>query len=194
MRQAARILGPLVLLAASLPAWATIVLEIDLFQLVGRSDLIFVAEATGSRSHWGEDGRHIVTDTTFTLSRPIKGNPGGQVIVRNLGGVVGGMGMRVSGMPSFASGEEVLLFTEMRQGQRYVVGLEQGVYRLSRDGAGRATVQPRLGGLTLARRTPEQRLQLLRGRRPPAPRALEQFVAEIRQAIARCTREPDRCR
>ena len=47
------------LLAGLLPstADATIIVQMDLPQLVGRSDVIFVGRAIKTHSHWTKDGR-----------------------------------------------------------------------------------------------------------------------------------------
>jgi len=174
---------------------ATIILELDLPQLVGRSDVIFVGKAIKTYSHWSEDKRHIVTDTTFQVSTAVSGvSQGKSVVIRRLGGAVGGIGMRVSGAPSFNKGDEVLLFTEKRgNGKRYVVGMKQGAFRITRDRTARQVVQTRLDGLALARRSPQGRLQMIE-RREAGPELLGHFVNRIRQTIALCAREKTRCR
>jgi len=176
-------------------AEATILIKMDLPQLVGRSDVIFVGKAIESRSHWSEDGRHIVTDTTFKVSQAVHGSPGSTVVIRRLGGKVGDIGMRVSGMPELRTGDEVLLFTERRSnGKRYVVGMKQGVFRVHRDAAGRQMVAPgRLDGLTLARRTPQGRLETVEPPATPAPQPLGDLVKRIRLTVTYCAKEKSRC-
>jgi hypothetical protein len=185
----------LALLLAAAPASATIMLEMDLPQIVGQSDAIFVGKAIRTRSQWGPDGKRIVTDTTFQVQQGILGVASGTtVVVRRPGGVVGDIGMRIAGTPVFNKGDEVVVFTSTQKGHRYVVGMQQGVYRIFRDKAGRRTVRARLDGLTLARRTPKGGLKVLDARPARQPRLLGQFVDVVRQTIALCAKETDRCR
>lgn len=193
---AAPLLGASLLLTtlSPSPADATIMLRLELTDLVGRADAIFVGVPVSSRSRWVGGGRQIVTDTTFRVVEAVRGaRVGRRVVVRRLGGSVGGVGMWVSGTPRFRSGARVLLFTEQRAGHRFVVGMRQGAFHVHRQPDGRAMVRVDLGGLALAERRRDRSLRMLK-RAGPAPRALSQFIGEIRQTIARCARERDLCR
>src|SRR5262249_55709368 len=65
------------------------------------------------------------------------------------GGVVGEIGQRVEGAPSFAAGEEVVLFLAARGSSYQPVGLGQGVWRVDRS-TGAELVRPeRLDGVLL---------------------------------------------
>lgn len=185
----------LALLLAAAPARATIMLEMDLPQIVGQSDAIFVGKAIRTRSQWGTDGKRIMTDTTFKVQQGILGvASGATVVVRRPGGVVGEIGMKIAGTPEFKKGDEVLVFTSTVKGHRFVVGMQQGVYRVFLDGAGRRMVRARLDGLTLARRTPRGGVKVLDTQPTPRPQLLGQFVDRVRQTIALCAKETDRCR
>jgi hypothetical protein len=174
-------------------AQATVILRMDLKQLVGRSDVIFVGKVVKIHSRWTPDKRHIVTDTTFRVSQDLRGcKPGGTVVVQQLGGAVGGIGMRVSGSPSFKRGEEAVLFTEKRGKARFVVGMRQGAYRLTRDTGGNVTVRANLHGLTLADRH-DGNLRLVKRTTAPEHR-LSDFVGKIRETITACAKETSRCR
>jgi len=186
--------GFLVVACAGQAARATVMVQLDLRQLVGRADVIFVGTVLKTHSHWTEDRRHIVTDTTFQVGQPLRGSTTGKtVVVRNLGGAVGEIGMRVSGAPSFNQGARVVLFTEQRGPDRFVVGMRQGVYEVASDSAGRATVRADLSGLALARKGPDGSIKLVR-RPATTPLPLGDFVARIKQTIATCDTEADRCR
>ncbi len=67
----------------------------------------------------------------------------GQIVVRQLGGTLGGLHSCVEGVPEFTPGEEAYLFLWRRPGQPYrVLGWAQGTFRISRDpqsGAARVT-------------------------------------------------------
>ncbi len=171
------------LIAAS--ASATVIVQLDLTDLVQRAGAVFVGKAVKTQMHWTADRKHIVTDTTFQVGTPLRGTRlGGQVTVRSLGGVVDGIGMRVSGSPSFKKGDEVLLFTEKRGAHRYVVGMTQGAYRVSRDAKNRATVRVNLSGVSLARRT-QKGLRLLHGHQVGGARQheLSTFISRIKKTM-----------
>jgi hypothetical protein len=175
-------------------ARATIMVKMDLPQLCGRSDVIFVGRAEKGRSHWTPDRRHIVTDTTFVVEEGIKGGGPKTITIRHLGGSVGGIGMRVSGMPVFHEGDRVLLFTELRRGHRYVVGMKQGIFRVEKNAAGQRVVHANLDGLTLAERSPQGRLRMLGPQEVASgPRLLGDFIKHIRQTISLCAKETKRC-
>jgi hypothetical protein len=65
------------------------------------------------------------------------------IVLRQLGGSIGGLHARVAGVPEFAPGEEAYLFLWRRAGERYrVLGWGQGTFRVARDartGAARVT-------------------------------------------------------
>jgi hypothetical protein len=174
-------------------ARATVMLKLELRDLVGRADVIFVGKATRVESRWSEDRRHIVTDTTFLVERGVRGAlPGATVTVRHLGGSVGGIGMLIAGTPSFRVGEQALLFTDLRAGRRYVTGMSQGAYLVARDAGGRALVRNDLSKLALARRGADGRLEMLR-HPPTSAEPLEAFLLRVQQTIAVCAKERDRC-
>lgn len=179
-------------LFAGRPASATVVLQLDLPQLVGRADIIFVGKVEKLQSHWSEDHRHIVTDATIRVTRGVKGTAAGQtVVVRSLGGTVDGIGMQVAGSPQLRTGEELLLFTDQRKGHRYITGMSQGLYRVRREASGQIMVQNLRGGATIAKQTPSG-LKLLR-EEPAALQPLESFVRAIQDTVALCAKEKSRC-
>ncbi len=68
---------------------------------------------------------------------------GATIMVRQLGGSVGGLHAQVDDVPQFHPGEEVVLFLWRRAGEPYrVLGWTQGTFRVTRDartGAARVT-------------------------------------------------------
>jgi len=177
-----------------LNAGATIMLKMELRDLVGRADQIFVGKVVKVESRGGENGRQIVTDTTFRVEQGVRGvSAGGEVVVRHLGGVVGGIGMKISGTPSFRVGDQALLFTDRRKNHRYVTGMNQGAFSIARDAAGQAMVRTDLSDLALARKNAQGGLEMIKKSRP-APERLDSFVRRIKETITRCEQEKNRCR
>ncbi len=177
----------LALLCAAPTARATVIVKLELPDLVKRAGTVFVGKAVKKHMHWTADRKHIVTDTTFQVGQSLRGTTGagGQVTIRALGGVVDGIGMRVAGSPMFSKGDEVLLFTEKRGRHTYVVGMTQGAYRVRRDARGRATVRVNLAGVSLARRT-SSGLKLTHGHQEKGPlqHDLKVFITKIKQEMA----------
>lgn len=174
-------------------AAATVIVQLDLRGLVGRTDHIFIGTVTRVTSRWSKNRRHIVTDSVFRIERSIHGRQKtGTIVVRRLGGTVGKLGMRVAGSPVFQKGQRMLLFTELRGKHRYVVGMRQGVYRLHKDSRGRTKVYRRLSGLALAKRTP--RGLVLGHKTSASSELLDTFVRRIQTTIKQCAKEKSRCR
>jgi hypothetical protein len=82
-----------------------------LAQRTQKAEVIVVAEVMSMSSNWDDDGREIYTYITLRVVEKIKGNvEGNQIVLRHLGGIVGNVESRVSGMPQFARQEKVLVF------------------------------------------------------------------------------------
>ncbi len=130
---ALRALPPFVLLI-SLAASATTMLRADLPELAHTSDAIVHGTVRRVESRWSGDGRRIVTDVEIQVTEALKGEASSTVLVTQPGGRVGDTGQMVSGLASFSSGEEVVVFLE-RKGTRAfrVVGMAQGKYKVQRS-------------------------------------------------------------
>lgn len=191
-----RALLSLLFLLVTSPADATVMMKMELRDLVGRADAVFVGRVVKVEARWSEDRRHIVTDATFLVGQAVHAAAANtQVVVRSLGGAVGGIGMKVPGSPEFRVGQDLLLFTDRRGGHRYVTGMMQGVFAIARDAtSGRTVVRAAgPGGMALARRTPEGRLQITHEAAPPTV-PLDAFLQQIRSTMAACAKEKNRCR
>jgi hypothetical protein len=126
--------GALCVLTAGAAVRAATVLELDLKQLVTKSDYIVVATVRGQHSRWNKYGR-IVTDVALEVQETLKGEvtAGERLSVTNLGGTVGDIAMQVEGSPQFVYGASMLVF--LREvpslGELRVVGMSQGVLYFS---------------------------------------------------------------
>jgi hypothetical protein len=130
-------------------AAASVSVAVSLEELVGGSTLVVVATAAERESRWEELGgaKRIVTYTRLTIDRAVVGEPGKEVWVRTLGGVVGNVGQHVAGDARIAIGSQSLLFLT-RSGETHVVSaMAQGHYPLVAEGDGSAgTKRLRLAG------------------------------------------------
>lgn len=170
---------------ATVPVAASVTEALDLAQLVRQSDHVVLARATGAEARW-DSRRRIVTDVTVIVEQSLKGDASvdERLVVRQLGGSIGELGMRVAGEPSIASGDRVLLFGRRMRGDHLrAVGMSQGVLPVRVDADGRDMVHPGGAGLALVQRAQGQLVTA-----PPAvihPRPLEDVVAEIRRVVER---------
>jgi hypothetical protein len=119
-----------VLLASS---WsrATTVQRLGLQDLVKKANSIVVGKVTDSRTYWSANRKLILTDYTLTVDENIKGAAQHSVTVTTLGGKIGDLQMYVSGMPTFQSGENAVVFIERSGTYRTIVGLGQGKFTIA---------------------------------------------------------------
>lgn len=143
-------------LGVSTPADATVIRPLTLSGLVERADRVVRARVRGAWSAWASDERRIFTWTELEVLETWTGAVEDAVVVRTLGGVVGEIGMKVSGTPQFSPGAEVVVFLRAaRAGAAAdepatfeVVGMSQGKFDVDAgqavpDGQGLAFAQPR---------------------------------------------------
>lgn len=125
------LLVALALSAFGVPAArASVMLALDLAELVDLSDQIVVARAHGQQSRWHAGGRLIVTDVRLVVETALKGpaTPGQSLVATRLGGRLEKLALRVPGSASFVLGQRVLVFLyRVPSGDLRVVGMSQGV-------------------------------------------------------------------
>ncbi len=118
-----------VALAPTLPARAAQVVQMDLQALSKNAEVIAVGRCTGTSAGWNAEHTHIYTTINIQVSQYLKGFLGPQIQFRQLGGKVGGKHLRVPGMPSFAAGEQVIVFLARdRAGKYQVLTAQQGKF------------------------------------------------------------------
>ena len=132
------------LLALAAPARATMVLRLPLDRVAGDAARIVHATVVDVRS--GRDDQGLpATWITLDVARTVKGAAAGQVVFKQFGvsrPLADGTVARVSGLPRYVVGEEVVLFLRGDSGRGFTspVGFGQGVYRVDRRG-GHASVR-----------------------------------------------------
>jgi hypothetical protein len=155
--------------AADLPA--TSMRQLSLGELSRGSSSIVLAKVAKTEARF--EGREIYTYVSLTVSQGLKGAKKGEIlVVRQLGGQVGKLASIVPGMPSFAQGEEVLVFLTPKDkaGYPWVNGLQQGKFSVSTpaDG-GKKQVRGDTSGLNLIGQG------VIKGEVP-----LDQFIDDVR--------------
>jgi len=113
-------------------------------QLAAFSDAIVAGRVVDLSTGWDPDVNTIYTYVTIDVSEVLKGDLStGLLTIKQIGGVVGEVGLSIVDQASFERGEEVLLFLEARPRDRslYTTALWQGKWNLQITPAGRAAVR-----------------------------------------------------
>jgi hypothetical protein len=160
---------------------ASSAVEMDVADLTQRATDVVRARVTSTRSAWTEDGRRLVTFVEVQVLEPYKGVARGHLTLLQPGGELDGLGQHVSGVARLDAGEEVVLFLERQGPVHRLVGLAQGVFRVSREGN---TVDAR------AVRASLEGLELLAPSGQP-PRARSPMTLDrLRQAVRTAAKQP----
>jgi len=156
MGRIARVPRPLAaLLLASLLAavprstHAATFLETSVEETARTSQAVVRGVVERTRSRWA--GTKIMTEVEIRVTSAWKGQPGERLIVLVPGGTVGDLAQTVDAAPTFAEGEEVVVFAG-RRGKRTwrVNGLALGKYRIEGDVATPGTGDARFERRALA--------------------------------------------
>jgi hypothetical protein len=91
-------------------------IELSVEDLSRSSDAVIVGEVREITSGWNDAQTLITTRVSVLVEEAVIGKADGMVVVEFIGGEVGEVGLRVSGMPSFQFGERVFLFLEAYPG------------------------------------------------------------------------------
>jgi hypothetical protein len=100
------------------------------------SPLVVQGKIASVQSFWNEKQTKIFTETVIDIDQTYKGQPRRSARILQLGGVVDNVRMTVHGALGWQPGEEVLLFLEEYDNDRYrVAGFSQGKFNIERDPA-----------------------------------------------------------
>lgn len=139
------------LLLCAFQARAGTAVRLDLKGLVDSAASCLEARVLAAQVELDLHGRPC-TRLTLSVTRDLIAPSTGTLDVRIPGGILpDGSGLVLPGMPSFALGEELLLFLsqESSAGLRIPVGLAQGKFRIVRDARGVRTLVREAGELEL---------------------------------------------
>jgi hypothetical protein len=137
-----------------------------------------VVGAIAAESMAADGSRIIETRVTFEVERVLKGSAAARTTIVVPGGRVGDREMVVSGVPSLAIGDRVLVFVGP-EGSSFVpfVGVDQGVFRIDHDGStGVDVIAPRDAARL-------RRVEALRARQGHAAVALPMSSDNIRLEV-----------
>lgn len=123
-------------------ALATVLVPVDLGELVSGACTIVHGRVVSTEAQWLEERHGIETVVTLAVEDALKGPATSSVTFRVAGGLMGRYRSIVPGAPAFAAGDEVIVFLA-GDGPAipHLVGFSQGVYRV-RSLAGERVVRP----------------------------------------------------
>jgi hypothetical protein len=158
---------------------ATTFAPADFSELVLAARAIVHGRVIEVRPQWADGRRRVETLVTLQVATSLKGSLGATVIFRVPGGQLGRYRTIVLDAPSFLPGDEVVLLLSARGPSiPYVLGLSQGVFRISADpisGDRRVTPTPLRG-------ESGEWTRIVRGAPARRPILLTDFAASV-QAI-----------
>jgi hypothetical protein len=169
-------------------AWATTLEQLTLDEMAQKSTAIIRARVTGS--HVGTHGSHgtdiytyfeLQVIETWKSSEQITGKTTTEVAVP--GGAFDGIRQSVNGAPELKTGQEYVLFLwTSRSGLTQVIGLSQGLFKVSEEGSEGGS------GTAVVQRPAASELMLNRSGLPVDDRAvsmpLQDLRTHVRQALA----------
>jgi hypothetical protein len=124
----------LLFLIAGVPSRATVLIPADLGELSRDALAIARGRVAALDSQWTEDHGTIETIVTLEVDAYLKGSLGATLRFRVPGGDLGRFRSVVVGAPAFAVDERVVVFVGARGPTvPYLLGMSQGVFRLSRS-------------------------------------------------------------
>jgi hypothetical protein len=154
-------------------AEATVLVSADLGELARDARAIVKGHVVAVQARWTEGRRTIETLVTIETESYLKGSLGETVQFRVPGGVLGRFRNVVVGAPHFREGERIIVFLGARgPSVPFILGLNQGLYRLATSAAGEVVTPPPLVPGTTPAARGSQRLR-------PAP--LTEFEADVRR-------------
>ncbi len=162
--------------------------------------VVLRGQVVAAESRW--DGSNVLyTYVTLDVSRVVLGSGvPARLVLKQLGGETGGIGLWVAGQASFAVGEDVLLELAARpsDGTLSTAGLARGKWQVERDEVTGAeiAIQRQDDGTDLRRPLAEVALDLTRGRLPLAAfrAAPIGYLRQRARSRARVRLPPDRWR
>lgn len=140
---------PALVFLLAVPAHASIARAVGFQEKVDAADAIVLGKIVATESAWDPSGRWIVTRSTLRVERALKGTPAPQLTLVTPGGTVDGVRQETVGVPSFAAGDEHVVFVRSTAAGPTVAFFEQGLFDVTRDARGAVMVQPASSELLL---------------------------------------------
>lgn len=164
---------------AVVPARATVVVPADLGELSRDARAIVRGRVAAVEGRWTDDRRTIETLVTLEVESTLKGSSGATIQFRVPGGDLGRYRSVVVGAPEFAVDQRVVVFLGATGPMiPYILGFNQGVYRLVRTQDTGAWIVTPPAMLPSAVPTP-----IVRGDQSRTPLPLADFESRVRGLV-----------
>jgi hypothetical protein len=124
-------------LSLASPGFATTLLWMDVQDLTRNSSAV-VMGSTVSQSHLTTGPGVPLNQVTFRISRTLKGNLEGTIVVNNPG---------FPGAPVYVDGDELILFIHSRNNTHVITGFQQGSFKIISDASGSRILDRRIPSL-----------------------------------------------
>ncbi len=165
------------------PVDATTILPADLGDLARDARVVARGRVTAVDSYWTENRRGIETLVTLETETYLKGELGATLQFRVPGGRLGRFRSVTVGAPQFAVGRRVIVFLAARgPSVLHVLGLSQGVFRVTDDRGGSMVTPPPVDPATGAGAPPDG-LRISRGDPTRIPVPLADFERRVRALV-----------
>lgn len=158
---------------AAVPAAAAVARAVSVEELARASDAVVRGRVERLESRWSGDGMKLVTDVDVSVSGVWRGSAPARVRVTIPGGASPDVVMAVDGAPSFAAGEDVVVFLVRRGTGWRVPGLALGKFRV--EGA---AARPDLSGVHVEAHPGD----VPEGERASGPMPVEELERRVRAA------------
>jgi hypothetical protein len=171
------------LVCASVAVHATVIMPIEFRELVTIAPLIVHGKVADVRSGWVDGRRSVETFVTVDVADYLKGNLGDRVTFKVPGGQIGRYRTVFVGAPEFQEGDEVVLFLQHTgPSYPYVVGLNQGAFRVVADAR---TGQRMVTTPIVMGKGSDEPERVVRGDVTRRPLPIDAFRDAVRQVIAK---------
>jgi hypothetical protein len=180
-----RLIGLFLLCAWGPPAQATLTRQLNLDDLIGQADGVFLARAVSVTENRRVPDGYPELVTTFAVEETYKGSVPKTFVMRQIGKIDPRSRLNlVLGTTHFRVGDRFVLFAgkENAKGRSGPIGKEQGVFRVSSDG----TIANRFGNRGLFRGIPDgSMLRKARARGlAPGDGAIPLRIDDLKELIA----------
>ena len=139
MKTTGRVLAFVALVFQVARLGATVLVPTDVAELSREAGAIVRGQVVATQSRWTADRRSIETLVTVEAEASLKGSLGSTVQFLVPGGTLGRYQNLVVGAPEFATGQRVVVFLGWTgPSYPYVLGLSQGVFRITPNASGTA--------------------------------------------------------
>lgn len=165
-------------------AHATVLVPAEFSEIVGGSEIIAYARVVDVRPEWADGRRWIDSVVTADVVSSLKGDVAQTISFKVPGGRLGRYRSVVVGAPTFARGDEAVLFLKTHpEGLPDVFGLNQGVFRVRVDArtGQRMVVPPPVATADPSAVEPQP---VKRGSIDRRPLAFDAFGAKVREAMS----------